>query len=344
MITHLIFADKFINDFIKFVERNFEPSNHKYLVLGKKSSFPLENRENLFYMSMFKSNLKKYFYLLKSLDKSEKIILHGLFDRRVILFLFFHSWLLKKCYWIMWGGDLYEPNRSSSWIEKIYQKIKKNVIKRIGFLVTQVPGDVDLARDKFCAQGKHINSFVYPSNLFTPPSEKSKPNNKNLNILVGNSSTRSNHHEEIFELLKKYKNENIKIYCPLSYGDMNYGSKIEELGKNIFEEKFIAINQFIQPDEYRKFLESIDIGIFNHDRQQGLGNITTLLGYGKTIYLRKGTSHYNMFTDIGIKIYSAEDASLQKIDERDSVDNKKLIENYFSELRLNQQLKMIFEG
>ena len=39
---------------------------------------------------------------------------------------------------------------------------------------------------------------------------------------------------------------------------------------------------------YISFLGSIDIGIFNNNRQQGMGNITNLLYLGKKVYLSKG--------------------------------------------------------
>lgn len=41
------------------------------------------------------------------------------------------------------------------------------------------------------------------------------------------------------------------------------------------------IVDFMDFNEYINFLSTIDIAIFNHKRQQGMGNIITLLGMGK---------------------------------------------------------------
>jgi len=46
----------------------------------------------------------------------------------------------------------------------------------------------------------------------------------------------------------------------------------------IFREKFKPLVDFIPFDEYLNLLAKVDIAIFNHKRQQTMGNITTLLG------------------------------------------------------------------
>ena len=52
--------------------------------------------------------------------------------------------------------------------------------------------------------------------------KKSPPKDEKqiINILIGNSATETNNHIEVLDLLSKFKNEDIKIYVPLSYGDM----------------------------------------------------------------------------------------------------------------------------
>ena len=68
-----------------------------------------------------------------------------------------------------------------------------------------------------------------------------EPVHGTIKILLGNSATESNQHKEAFELLEKYKNKNIKIYVPLSYGPEKYADEIEQLGMHIFGEKFIPM-------------------------------------------------------------------------------------------------------
>ncbi|MFC6669724.1 hypothetical protein [Marinobacterium aestuariivivens] len=51
--------------------------------------------------------LKKTVALSKSMWQAEKIILHGLFNSHIFYILAFQPWLLRKCSWVIWGGDLY---------------------------------------------------------------------------------------------------------------------------------------------------------------------------------------------------------------------------------------------
>ena len=45
-------------------------------------------------------------------------------------------------------------------------------------------------------------------------------------IWLGNSSTITNNHLEAIEFLRQYRDRNIEIYCPLSYGEKAYGDSI----------------------------------------------------------------------------------------------------------------------
>lgn len=52
------------------------------------------------------------------------------------------------------------------------------------------------------------------------------------------------------------------------------------------------------------FLSSLDIAIFAHNRQQGFGNTVSLLGMGKTVYLKEEVTTYQALEKIGLKINS----------------------------------------
>lgn len=58
--------------------------------------------------------------------------------------------------------------------------------------------------------------------------------NKELNIQLGDSELYTNQHISALHLLSKYKDEKIKLFCPLSYGDTSYADKVEEEGNRIF--------------------------------------------------------------------------------------------------------------
>ncbi|WP_281950358.1 hypothetical protein [Nitrosophilus kaiyonis] len=100
--------------------------------------------------------------------------------------MFFQPWLLRKCYWIMYGGDFYFPDKQS-WV-------KKQVIKKIGHLVTYVKGDYDLVKKWYGANGKYHECFMYPNNLYTHYEVKRKEKRNIINVQIGNSADPINNH------------------------------------------------------------------------------------------------------------------------------------------------------
>ena len=60
-------------------------------------------------------------------------------------------------------------------------------------------------------------------------------------IIIGNSATETNCHMEIFEMLKGKDWTNVEIYCPLSYGDIEYARFTINEEKS-FRRKFYSNN------------------------------------------------------------------------------------------------------
>jgi hypothetical protein len=328
--------DKFIPPFIDFVGKNFGYHEHKFIVIGKKRfDFGLNNNHPVIWID---SKLK-WFELLNYMYKSDKIIIHGLWSERFVQLLFLQPWLLKKSYWVMWGGDFYFPE-NQNWI-------KKQVIKNMGHLVTYIKGDYEYVKKHYRAKGIYHECLMYLSNIFDEKqySEAYKIDKKNeLWILVGNSATDTNRHEYIFDKLKSFKDKDIKLFVPLSYGDNKYKEKIIKIGKEIFKEKFYPIVDFLSYNDYLKLLYNIDIAIFAHNRQQAMGNTIQLLGLGKKVYLNRNTTQWQLFEDLGVKVFDVEKKiSLDYIDYDIKEKNIEIIRNYFSIENLKKQLEKIFK-
>ena len=338
MILHLTRKEKFTKHFIKFIESNFNKNEHFFLLVGgqKHKEFFVQEKENIKIVNT-KLEFVKFFKIFhKLMYKSDKIIIHGLSQPYCYYYLFLNPCLLKKSYWVMWGADFYFPEKQP-WI-------KKQVIKRMGNFITYIRGDYELVKKWYKAKGNYYKCFMYPSNLYKKlPLKKEKNNKSTINVQVGNSAAPENNHFEILERLSKYKDENIKIYAPLSYGDMAYAEKVIKEGKKIFEEKFIPLTNFMQFDKYLEFLSNIDIAIFAHNRQQAMGNIITLLGLGKKVYMRSDITPWLMFNELGIKIFDVENIELSSLDERTKKENIEKIKTYFSEENLKKQLEEIFK-
>ncbi len=332
MIVHVMILDKFLPPFIDFVNEHFDTTYHKFVFIGKPAyKYGLTPEYNVEWID----KKSKIFQLLGYMYKAKKIILHGLWYERINQLLFLQPWLLKKCYHVMWGGDFYFPAQQS-WV-------KKQIIKRMGHFVTYIEGDYELVQKWYGAKGKYHECFMYPSNLYKEYEIKPKEHNT-INIQLGNSATDTNNHIEVLEKLKKYKEENMQIFVPLSYGEKDYMERVIKVGKEIFGDKFIPLLEFMPFERYLDFLGQIDIAIFNHNRQQAMGNIITLLGLGKKVYLRKDITPWKLFEELGVKVFNVDEIDLEPIDKKVAEENRKRVREYFSEEKLIEQLSNIFGG
>ncbi len=333
--------DKFIPPFIELLQRRIEIAHHLFFLTGDTQRYPIAEQERVVKANRL-GPLAKLFTLMKHLYGADKIILHGLFSNYYLLVLFFQPWLLKKCYWFIWGGDLYVyqlGSKNAKW--RIKEVVRRFVIARIGNLVTYVQGDVENARQWYGARGTHHECLLYTSNIFSNLGLSEKKSDSII-IQVGNSADPSNNHLEVFEVLKGFSETDCQIYVPLSYGNQEYAQLVKKTGCEIFGAKFVPMTDFMPYDEYLNFLRKIDIAIFNHRRQQGMGNIINLLGLGKAVYLDSSTSSSKALKSLGLTTFELSDFDLKPIDPNVASKNSRIISAYFSEDNLVKQLYKIF--
>ncbi len=344
IILHIMLAEKFVPPFIDFVEEHFNDfDRHLFFCLGDVAFYPVRRRPNTLFESDFPSLCGTYLELALLMNRAEKIILHGLSQIRVVQQLSIQPWVLKKCFWVIWGWDLYSyklAERNWGWHKR--EIFRKFAIKRLGHMVTFIAGDVELARRWYGARGKYHQCVMYPSNLFKkfllPPKT-----HDGICVQIGNSADPDNEHFEMLQMLERYWDENLTIYAPLSYGDPLHARKVAAAGAEKFGDKFVALTEFLPLEEYRRHLGNIDIAVFNHRRQQAMGNMITLLGLGKKVYLRPDVTPWQMFESMGLKVYDNADIDLHPPDESLMRRNQDIVEHNFSEKILIDQLRKIFE-
>jgi len=343
IVLHLMSAGKFTGPFSDLLEKNFDDfPRHVFLILGDDPQFPTKKRSNIVFISN-SGPLGQYFSITKYAKKAEKVILHGLFGKHLPLLLLPMPWVLHKCYWVIWGGDLYfHKLRKKTFRSDVLEALRTVVIKRIGHLVTYIEGDADLARKWYGNSGKYHECLMYPSNTYReyriPPKV-----GKTINILIGNSADPTNRHFEIFEMLERYRDDDIQIFAPLSYGDKAYALRVAEEGKRLFGDKFTPFLEFMPFDEYLSFLGQIDIAMFNHRRQQAMGNIITLLGLGKKVFIRSDITPWKMFEEKGVKVYDINNIDLMPLGDDLKKLNHGIVSEHFSESILCNQLENIFK-
>lgn len=294
-------------EFIKFVNENFNKEKHKFVFLNSEESVLklLANYENI--------ELTDEKQIIKLMESCDKVILHSLFySRSFKLKLLFSPKIMRKTFWVAWGSDLYNwASRSKSLLKYVIKKQVEYLLrKRVRYFVGVFPPDIVVFKQQFKTQAKtfytgyvaSLNNLVYRKKLNGTCLSKKRDNHLTINIQVGHSSTPVLNHDEVLQHLLKFKDENIRIFLPLSYGNAEYGDRIEELAKQMFEDKVICFREMMDIDSYMDHLSKIDIAIFNTERQIGLGNIFPLLYMQKKIYMPSNSIMFKYYNSIGVSI------------------------------------------
>lgn len=335
-IVHTGVLDKFIPPFVKYIEAEFNQEDHSFFFFLDQKKAKVSADMDRIFINGFSSFAK----FILELYKSDKIILHSMFSKQVFLLLLIQPWLLKKCYWIIWGGDLYfKTLRRPSLLTNTLEFFRSLVLRKIPNVVTPVYGDYLLAQKWYNPHYRLFTAIVYESNLFKE--QPATHAHTTINILLGNSAAVSNNHFQLFDIILPLINDNVRLYVPLSYGDQSYAKKVITEGRKLFDDKFIPMTEFMPFSEYLSFLQSIDIAVLGHDRQQGLGNAITLLGYGKKLYLKKNVTTWDSLASLNLKVFDLDDLNLTT-NFPEAENNKTLIKENFNKSKLKLDLKLIF--
>lgn len=183
----------------------------------------------------------------------------------------------EKIFWVCYGADAYFDKNSFE-VTQILSKIRfcpgsngvYEVVKQNYGIYRKIDGEA---------------YYVYvPKHMI-----KQVPIHDSVNILLGHSAAKYGNHMEGLEILKKYVDEDIKIYCPLSYGSESYRKEVIQKGKAMFGNKFIPLLSYMEQVQYLEFLQSIDVAVFPLKR----------LGAESTFLLLRAF-HVKIYADIGV--------------------------------------------
>jgi hypothetical protein len=310
MILHIFnYQEKFSTGYFRFLyDNNVDLKKHMLFHYGKRNkSFSILGLKTIF--SRFWISIIPHLKLLYYLFTVDKIIIHCLASPILLFFLNIFPFLNNKTYWVIWGKDLYFYHNleNKSVFHIVYEYMRKRVIQRIAYIVPIFKEEYDLARKWYKVKGVCIECnllYPYSININNEKKETEKTQIKNkFSILLGNSASKTNNHIEMLKLLSTHIGEIETIYCPLSYGGPNsYIDKVIKVGHEYFGDKFIPIVEFMPYNDYMNILQKVDIAIFNHNRQEGLGNIYSLINMKKTIYIRSDITTWKFFQRINIKV------------------------------------------
>ena len=305
----------FPKSMISFMESNFPEIKKSYYIVDRRKEEILPKLENVHRILSYKEFITNQ-KLIGDMKSADKIIVSGVFTLQYIMPIYGKN-ILKKIYWQFWGGD-YEVFRSSQISQKV--KIRKkfvfSCIKKSKGIILLTKPEIKVFNEIFgsIVAGK-IFTAVVPSGQedeeILMNARKEKKQDKICRIVIGNSATESNQHLAVFEKMKRLDVSNVKIYCPLSYGDSKYRDKVIKKGKEQFGNQFYAITEYMTYEEYVRFLNSCDVGIYDNNRQQALGNISLMLNLGKKVYVSESIRKY--YEQFGYKLYSTNEIETKTI-------------------------------
>lgn len=273
-------------------------------------------------------------------SQSKKIVLHSgvlnsefgaFFERNV-------EWLSEKTVWKPWGA---EANYTDGY------KYKQNVLQHVASVV--------LPKQKGISQGLidnyHINEeqWIDSSTHYAPEiflENKVKEEDGTVKILLGTYATPLLLHEEALLSIKKFVNEDIIIYCPMSYGDMEYKKNIMEFGEGMFGEKFVCIENYLSKIELNNLLDEIDIAIMPLVSRCSATIMRMLIKKNKKIYVIEKERVWTDFVKQGFLFEDFEKLKQERYEEftynRNKEKNQNIIDCLFSEEKFLKEWSKLY--
>lgn len=363
-IIHISGADKkFIFPLIEILNNEDDKNLHHKVIIPNLEHKDIEyflskniitpsirdSRIRLIKYLLFPFKTVQYFFILfKEINKSEKIFIHGLFDKKLILFFSLFPKLNQKCSWLIWGGgDLnIQETFSSNPFKKLIVRVKGNFKEYLTYIEEDF---IDILTFYPIKKGKLSYNLLYLSNTCPKKLNPSRAVNeiyKVKNILVGHSADHEGEHLSTFKKIIASKLNHLSVHCILSYGEKlktpNYVNKVIKEGKKHFND-FNPITRFMPFNEYVELINSMDILVLHHRYQQAMGNIILGLFLNKVIVLNESANHYFMLKRLGFEIISLDEflSDTYKLDPQ----NKKLAESLFNyKILVSNWKKALYEN
>ena len=302
---HLLLVDelKFIPRIVNLIndsKNNLCPENHTFITPYTKVYEALKHYPNV---ELDVSNDNLY---TKYADRCDWIFSHGMIPKKQVLTT--SKAVLGKVIYRYWGGSTVTSSYPSfnRPIKYIKSKLKRALFCRIygsfaAIGVANVTDVLDLSRilknTKFYRMPYPVsNGYEIIQNM----KRRAPRNDGYVNVLLGHRGKHEDNHVQLIESLRKYENDKVRIYVPLSYGDEAY---IEGIKKYISEKgwhNIIVITDFLEYCEYIEMLNDMDIAILDGTTSYALGNIAILLSLGKTIYINRNGIIKQAFDKLGL--------------------------------------------
>jgi len=264
-------------------------------------------------------------------------------QKEAIIFNNLSFWIFKK----LNSFKYFLPSKVIRVLKNNYDTLFFKAANEIDIIVPVIPNESEFT--KRIGLKAFYAPFTYGciEDLLGDKTNQNVLNSKN--ILVGNSADPTNNHIEIFMKLSKMDLGERRVYVPLSYGgNEKYKAFLIKMGERLIGKNFYPLTTFMSLEKYNEILLSCGVLIFNHVRQQGVGNIITMGYLGAKIFINSKSPVYRFYKDFGIiffDINSLKDSEICPLSKKDYENNKKLLFELYSEdsvkEKINELLKVV---
>lgn len=294
-----------------------EPQAHVFICYGENDNADEAWPEEIdvVFVSSFTEILR---LLRRHLRARDRLVIHGLYDRALVVALFLLLRKADNATWIAWGSDLYPflkpyprlPHQAANmWL-------RRSVFRRMA-RIAGIPGDFTVLSADLNGDWRH-SPVKHPLRLthdqYAALLEKAQANrNDRLSVLLGNSASATNRHVDALQMLSRFAHEKLRLIIPLSYaGQSDYVDGVTKTARELFGENVTVLDRVLTTEEYLDLLCGIDVLVFNHNRQEGIGTINAALLLGKKVFLQAAVSTNEHLAAGGVQLHDS--ASISALD------------------------------
>ncbi|WP_422356270.1 TDP-N-acetylfucosamine:lipid II N-acetylfucosaminyltransferase [Roseivirga pacifica] len=366
MNLHL-FTDSF---FVDKVIPKYEEYGDDNLFIVFSPSIKLVKNTSIYHFRSY-SELKKSNINLREV---RKIFIHYLGGYAVDFIL--DNPKLGTYFWFFWGADGYslkglrenvllpKTKRNAKEASSVFSKYRRMVIrlikqmdsrkrralKHIDYCCTWVHGDYELIKSTIpCELKFHFFSYLSAIDLFRSDVVSSDINYDDLHIMAGNSLNATNNHFELVDYIQSSFNNVSRVVMPISYsGSETYKSRIKQyVAKSLLPVKYLE--SFMPIHQYLDLINSCDIIVFFHLRQQAANNSLSVLWMGKILVMHPDSTLFRFFSEQGLSVVSYKElksiSDLKKYDRHfhDRKErNRVILNSLFSEEEIEKMYRFLF--
>jgi|GEM_PF-727900 len=191
-----------------------------------------------------------------------------------------------------------------AWKKSQWRRMKKAALQRVTHFAPVIPPEFAMVRTANPDFSAAFASWSYGSVEDLGGEHPAELTVNANDILVGNSAAISNNHLEAIQLLADNPYWGARrVVMPLSYGGENHREKIIAQGMSQLGSRFLPILEFMPANEYTAVLASCRTVLFNHMRQQAVGNLIVLLRQGSTVFINEVSPVFAYLLEEGFIVF-----------------------------------------